>query len=96
MNWETTEWWRSINKGERLTTQHWREGKEANSEWCARRDEYIWVLTEGEFGNFTSIAGEENEMVQDLEDVKELGKEMEQISEQNDEAFEEKKSEQES
>lgn len=39
---------------------------------------------------------EENEMVQDLEDVKELGKEMEQISEQNDEAFEEKKSEQES
>nr|WP_325886709.1 SAS053 family protein [Mammaliicoccus sciuri] len=39
---------------------------------------------------------EENEMVQDLEDVQELGKEMEQISEQNDEAFEEKKSEQES
>nr|WP_204169480.1 SAS053 family protein [Mammaliicoccus sciuri] len=39
---------------------------------------------------------EENEMVQDLEDVKELGKEMEQISEQNDEAFEEKKAEQES
>lgn len=39
---------------------------------------------------------EENEMVQDLGDVKELGKEMEQISEQNDEAFEEKKSEQES
>ncbi|PTJ45182.1 hypothetical protein BUZ98_07920 [Mammaliicoccus sciuri] len=35
-------------------------------------------------------------MVQDLEDIKELGKEMEQISEQNDEAFEEKKSEQES
>ena len=34
---------------------------------------------------------EENEMVQDLEDVKELGKEMEQISEQNDEAYEEKK-----
>ncbi|MGF2098197.1 SAS053 family DNA gyrase inhibitor [Mammaliicoccus lentus] len=32
----------------------------------------------------------ENEMVQDLEDVKELGKEMEQISEQNDEEKEEK------
>ncbi|MCD2478481.1 hypothetical protein LRN02_09700 [Mammaliicoccus lentus] len=29
-------------------------------------------------------------MVQDLEDVKELGKEMEQISEQNDEEKEEK------
>lgn len=34
---------------------------------------------------------EENEMVQDLEDVKELGKEMEQISEQNDETHEEEK-----
>ncbi|MER2036253.1 SAS053 family DNA gyrase inhibitor [Mammaliicoccus vitulinus] len=39
---------------------------------------------------------EENEMVQDLDDVKELGKEMEQISEQNDEAYEEKKEEQDS
>nr|WP_317852866.1 SAS053 family protein [Mammaliicoccus sp. Marseille-Q6498] len=39
---------------------------------------------------------EENEMVQDLDDVKELGKEMEQISEQNDEEYEEKKEEQES
>ncbi|SUM36257.1 putative uncharcterised protein [Mammaliicoccus fleurettii] len=39
---------------------------------------------------------EENEMVQDLEDVKELGKEMEQISEQNDEAYEEKKEAQDS
>lgn len=39
---------------------------------------------------------EENEMVQDLEDVKELGKEMEQISEQNDEEYEEKKEEQDS
>nr|WP_199183080.1 SAS053 family protein [Mammaliicoccus sp. F-M27] len=38
----------------------------------------------------------ENEMVQDLDDVKELGKEMEQISEQNDEAYEEKKEEQDS
>ena len=39
---------------------------------------------------------EENEMVQDLEDVKELGKEMEQISDQNDEAYEEKKEAQDS
>ncbi|MCJ0954287.1 SAS053 family DNA gyrase inhibitor [Mammaliicoccus sciuri] len=46
--------------------------------------------------NLNENPEEENEMVQDLEDVKELGKEMEQISEQNDEAFEEKKSEQES
>ena len=38
----------------------------------------------------------ENEMVDGFEDVVELGKEMEQISEQNNEAFEEKKSEQES
>ena len=44
--------------------------------------------------NLNKNPEEENEMVQDLEDVKELGKEMEQISEQNDEAFEEKKSEQ--
>ncbi|WP_323704446.1 SAS053 family DNA gyrase inhibitor [Mammaliicoccus sp. Dog046] len=34
---------------------------------------------------------EENEMVQNLDDVKELGKEMEQISEQNNESFEDKK-----
>ncbi|WP_439847871.1 SAS053 family DNA gyrase inhibitor [Mammaliicoccus sciuri] len=46
--------------------------------------------------NLNKNLEEENEMVQDLEDVKELGKEMEQISEQNDEAFEEKKSEKES
>lgn len=46
--------------------------------------------------NLNKNPEEENVMVQDLEDVKELGKEMEQISEQNDEAFEEKKSEQES
>ncbi|MCJ1779507.1 SAS053 family DNA gyrase inhibitor [Mammaliicoccus sciuri] len=46
--------------------------------------------------NLNKNPEEENEMVQDLEDVKELGKEMEQISEQNDEAFEEKKAEQES
>lgn len=38
--------------------------------------------------NLNKNPEEENEMVQDLEDVKELGKEMEQISEQNDEAFE--------